>query len=43
MELMFAPHGTKAWAGLVKDGKPMMYLGSPDAAQQATLKAAFQK
>ena len=43
MELMFAPHGVKVWAAIVVDGKSVTYLGSPDAAQQAALKEAFQK
>lgn len=43
MELMFAPHGAKAWAAMVEDGKSMTYLSSPSAAQQAALKKAFQK
>lgn len=43
MELMFAPHGAKVWAAMVEDGKSVTYLGSPNAAQQAALKGAFQK
>lgn len=43
MELMFAPHGAKVWAAMVEDGKSVTYLGSPNAAQQAALKEAFQK
>jgi hypothetical protein len=43
MELMFAPHGAKVWAAMVEDGKSVTYLGSPNAAQQAVLKEAFQK
>lgn len=43
MELMFAPRGAKVWAAMVEDGKSVIYLGSPSAAQQAVLKEAFQK
>lgn len=43
MELMFAPHGAKAWAALTEDGKSVTYLGSPSLQQQAVLKEAFQK
>lgn len=43
MELMFAPHGAKVWAAMVQDGKSVTYLGTPNAAQQAALKEAFQK
>ncbi|MFZ2069730.1 MAG: Ivy family c-type lysozyme inhibitor [Xanthobacteraceae bacterium] len=43
MELMFAPHGAKVWAAMVQDGKAVTYLGTPNAAQQAALKEAFQK
>jgi len=42
IEVMFAPHGTRAWGAIVIDGKDAAYLGGPNPAQQSALKAAVQ-
>ena len=42
LEVMFAPTGAQAWAALVVDGKPIVWLGAPSLEQQKALKDAFR-
>jgi hypothetical protein len=42
LEVMFAPNGAQAWAAYAETGKPIVFLGAPSAAQQASLRAALQ-
>lgn len=42
LEVMFAPSGAQAWAAYTEAGKPIVFLGTPGAAQRAALKAALQ-
>ena len=42
LEVMFAPNGTQAWGGVLKDGKSVIYLGAPSPAQQSALEPALQ-
>jgi hypothetical protein len=41
-EVMFAPNGAQAWAAYSETGKPIVFLGTPSAAQKLALKAALQ-
>ena len=42
VEVMFAPNGTQAWAGVYEAGKPITWLGAPGSAQQEAMKGALQ-
>jgi hypothetical protein len=42
VEVMFAPNGAQAWAGVYQAGKPITWLGAPSAAQQDAMKGALQ-
>jgi Inhibitor of vertebrate lysozyme (Ivy) len=42
LEVMFAPNGAQAWAAYAETGKSIVFLGAPNAAQQAALGAALQ-
>jgi hypothetical protein len=42
-EVMFAPNGAQAWAAYAQTGKPLIFLGAPNAAQRAALRAALQQ
>jgi hypothetical protein len=41
-EVMFAQNGVQVWAAYAETGKPMVFLGTPSAAQQAALRSALQ-
>lgn len=40
-EVMFAPNGAQARAGVYKAGKPITWLGAPSPAQQEAMKGAL--
>jgi Inhibitor of vertebrate lysozyme (Ivy) len=42
VEVMFAPNGAQAWAGVYQDGKPIIWLGAPSLSQQAAMQGALQ-
>ncbi len=42
VEVMFAPNGAQAWAGVSDDGKPITWLGAPGPAQQQAMQGALQ-
>jgi hypothetical protein len=42
VQVMFAPAGTQAWAGVHEEGKPITWLGAPSLAQQEAMAGALQ-
>jgi hypothetical protein len=42
VEVMFAPDGARAWAGVYEDGKPITWLGAPNLAQKKAMEGALQ-
>ena len=41
-EVMFAPNGAQAWAGVSDGGKPIIWLGAPSPAQQEAMVDALE-
>ena len=42
VEVMFAPNGAQAWAGVYETGKPIVWLGAPSPAQQKAMERPLQ-
>jgi hypothetical protein len=43
LEVMFSPDAARAWGAIIVNGKPIAYLGRPNAAQQSALRDALRQ